>query len=295
MRKSSFWSRLVLVVAILLTHTISVHAATTLTIQSPDEGDELVASGVSYEIKWTTSSKVAATFEYFLIPQDDTPVLPPPPPGGSSIAYLEDFGGYNPGGKVVSVAASSHTGTLYLDPEIPEGTYTLRIYAVNGTLRKPSDATFVGESESFTIENIRPTTASVGLITPNGGETWVSGNPQILRFRSSGVATMQLALTNLTTGQPCTIATNITARTKVWMIIPVIGTPCGSSATQRLTAGEYRAALYDNNWAFTRASDYGEEPFTIRATPDASETKTERLTALISLLTEILTALRAAQ
>ncbi len=284
-----------LTVITLLTYAITTHAATTLTITSPDEGDELVASGASYEIKWNTSSKVAATFEYFLIPQEDTPVLPPPPPGGSSIAYLEDFGGYNPGGKVVSVAASSHTGTLYLDPEIPEGTYTLRIYATNGTLREPSDAAFVGESEPFTIESTRSSTASVELVTPNGGETWVSSNPQILRFRSSGVASLQLALTNLKTGQPCTIATNINARTKAWMVFPVIGTACIGSATQRLTAGEYRAALYDNNWQITRASDYGEESFRIAATRETPQSDTERLKGLISLLTEILTALRAAQ
>jgi hypothetical protein len=304
MKKSiSLWSRRtsaiilgLFIITAIAVPALPAHAATTLSVQAPSDGDVLTADGSSYEVRWRTSANVSGTFEYFLIPEDDTPVLPPPPPGGSSIAYIESFEGYNPGGKVVSIAATSHSGTLSLDPDVPEGTYTLRIYATHGgLLSKPSAALFVGESDPFTIKSVRPSIASVELVTPNGEETWVSGTPQILRFRSSGVASLQLAVQNLTTGQPCTIATNIDARVRSWMIIPVIGMPCRSSATQRLTAGNYRAALYDNNWSVTRASAYSEAPFSIAATSPTKISDIERLEELVELLSEILSALLAAR
>src|SRR5688500_1725807 len=85
--------------AYLLASPALAASSSKLTVLSPNGGEALIADGTIQIISWKAPTDRSYGSHYFLIPQGDTPRLPPPPPGGSSIAFIEEFGGYSMGGK----------------------------------------------------------------------------------------------------------------------------------------------------------------------------------------------------
>jgi hypothetical protein len=266
-------------------------ATASLTILSPN-GGEALKTGTSVPISWKTSANGSYAFSYFLIPQGDTPTLPSPPPGGSSIAFLEDYGGYSVGGKSIAIATSKNAATIFLDADLPAGDYTLKIYASKSELlSKPSEAAFSDESDKpFSVKSAKPSAGSLRIISPDEGDVWTLGIPQLVRFESKDVGSVQIALQNLSTGQPCTIATNVSTSRPAWMYIPVAGARCIGTASESLVPGTYKIALYDTDWGRTHVSAYSKEPLVIEKA--AWKNDIERLTAMIEALTEVLVTLR---